>query len=207
MKTHQTPVGSLDRLFGASMIVAPALLLVSTLAYIAGGGLEEARSGGVIQIFAMGLWILVVMGLSRLLEPSSPRAAVLLAVIGALGVTGGIAYGMDSIHVAVTGQSAEDMGYAALSLYVPGLLFPASMIGFGAALSRVNVVPRWAALTILLAGILFPVSRIGSIEPLALVVDSIFVLALAPIGWRLLAQSQPDEAVADLMPQHQAKLT
>src|SRR5688572_25661413 len=104
------------------MIVAPLLLFCSTVAYAVGGGINNDRTGGAVQVYAMAVWFLVVIGLTRLLEVPFPRAAATLTVVGALGVAGGVAYGVDSIQVAATGVSAEELGAAgALALYLPGL--------------------------------------------------------------------------------------
>ena len=181
-----------DRLFGAAMIVAPMLLLVSTVAYAADGGLNSGRAGGAIQVYAMGVWVLVVIGLTRLLETPFPRAAAVLTLIGALGVAGGVAYGIDSIHVAETGGSAENIGAAgALALYIPGLLFPLAHISIGIALLLSNVRPRWCGLVLIAAAILFPASRIASVEALAVASDALFLLALAPLGWAILQGRDP----------------
>jgi hypothetical protein len=185
-----------DRLFGAAMIIGPLLLFISTLTYSAGGGINSDRLGGVIQVYAMATWIMVLMGLTRLVAARWPRATAVLTAAGAIGVAGGVAYGIDSIHVAETGRSAEEMGIGALALYLPGLLFPLSQIGFGAMLARDRVAPRWSGLLLVIAAILFPVSRIGSIEPLAIAADSLFVIALVPLGWQLLAGGFVPDATA-----------
>jgi hypothetical protein len=55
------------------MIGAPFLLLASTLAYAAGGGVNNDRVGGIIQVYAMAAWILVVIGLTQILEAPFPE--------------------------------------------------------------------------------------------------------------------------------------
>ncbi len=112
--------------------------------------------------------------------------AALLILVGALGIAGGVAYGIDSIHMAETGRTAEEMGIAGpLVLYLPGVLFPLTNIGIGLMLARSNAELRWQGLALVLAGVLFPVSRIGSIEILAIAVDTLFIIALAPLGWAI----------------------
>jgi hypothetical protein len=169
------------------MIGAPVLLLASTMVYAAGGGINNDRAGGIIQVYAFAAWILVVMGLTQILEVPFPRASAGLTLIGALGVAGGIAYGIDSIHVAATGVSAEDLGAAGpLALNIPGLLFPLSHIGIGVGLLRANVQPRWSGIVLIMAAILFPASRIPAVAALAIAGDAAFLLALAPLGWATL---------------------
>ena len=179
------------------MIGAPIVLLASTVAYTVGDGLNGDHAGGTIQVYAMALWFLVVIGLTRILEAPSPRTATVLMLVGALGVAGGVAYGLDSIHVAETGATAEDAGTAGvLALQIPGALFPLANLGLGIALVRANVEPRWSGFVLALAAILFPASRIPSIEALAIVADALFVVALAPLGWALLQGRDPMPSTA-----------
>lgn len=175
-----------DRLFGGAMIVAPLLLIASTVAYTISGGFNGNEIGGMVQIYAFTAWFLVVIGLERILQAPYPRAAVALTVLGALGVAGGIAYGVDSMHVAEFGMSAEEIGWAGpLALNLPGILFPIAHIGFGIALLRANVQPRWSGALLVVAAVLFPASRIPSVEALAVVADGLFIVALAPLGWKI----------------------
>ena len=179
------------------MIGAPLLLLASTMAYAAGGGINNGRAGGTIQVYAMAAWILVVIGLTRLLEVPLPRAAAVLTVVGALGVAGGVAYGVDSIHVAETGVSAEDIAAAGpLALYIPGVLFPLAHIGIGVALLRARVRPRWSGIVLIVAAILFPASRIPAVVALAIAADALFLIALAPLGWAILQGRDPAQLAA-----------
>lgn len=78
------------RVLGGGMIAAPALLLASTVIYAAGGGLGEDQAGGVIQVYAMAAFMLALVGVTRMLEDPSPRAAAVLMLIGAIGVAGGV---------------------------------------------------------------------------------------------------------------------
>lgn len=173
--------------FAAATFVAPIVLLASTLAYSIGGGFNNDQTGGVIQLYAMAAFMPVLAGLTRLIEPWSPRTAAVLILTGALGIAGGIAYAVDSIHLAATGVTAEELGIAGpLALMLPGIFFPLTLLGAGIALARSGVAPRGPALLLCLAAVLFPVSRIGSIEPLGIAVDVLFVAALWPFGWSLL---------------------
>ena len=192
MASEGAPNTARDRLLGAAMIIGPLLLFVSTVASTAGGGINNDRAGGAIQVYAMAVWTLVVIGLTRLLEAPFPRAAAVLTLAGALGVAGGVAYGVDSIHVAESGVTAEDIGAAGpLALYVPGILFPLAHIGIGIALMRANVQPRWSGIVLVVAAILFPASRMPSVEALAIACDALFLLALAPLGWATLQGRDP----------------
>ncbi len=181
-----------DRLFGGAMVIAPILLLASTVAATTGGGLGEDRVGGALQVYAMAAWILVIVGLTRMLQRPFPIAAAVLMAIGALGAAGGIGYGLDSIQNAEFGTTTEDAGAAGpIALQVPGILFPVANIGIGVALMRARVDPRWSGIVLAVAALLFPVSRIGSVEPLAMAVDVLFLIALAPLAWAILQGRDP----------------
>lgn len=171
------------------MIAAPVLLLASTAAHAAGGGLGEDQAGGVIQVYAMAAFLLALVGLTRMLEDHSPRAATALTLIGALGVAGGVGYGVNSIYVDLGSLDLNNNveGVAGpLALQLPGLLFPLAFVALGVMLVRAHAVPRWCGIVLAVAGVLFPLSRIPSIEALALVTDSLFVVALVPLGWAIL---------------------
>lgn len=62
------------RMTGLAVIVAPLLLLASTLAYVANGeGLSEGEVAGAIQIWAFITFGVAVVGLARALEAFAPR--------------------------------------------------------------------------------------------------------------------------------------
>lgn len=184
--TPQTPR---TRLLGAAMIVAPLLLLASTVAYTLGGGLGEDQVGGVLQVYAMAAFMLAVIGLTRMLEHHAPRAAAALTLIGAIGVAGGVAYGINSIYADIgTLDLNENVEGAAgpLALQMPGILFPLTFVALGVALARTHAQPRRYFIALAAAGVLFPLSRIPSVETLALLADTLFVAALLPLGWAML---------------------
>lgn len=169
------------------MIVAPALLLASTAAYSLGDGFNEDEIGGAVQVYAIVGFGLVMVGIARLVEPHSPRLALAIVGTGLLGMAGGVTYGLDSIHFAYTGMTGEDMGAAGpMVLQGLGIFFPVSSFIAGLALIVTCRQPRWSGYLLLPAAILFPLSRIPSIEPLGLVADGLFVLALWPLGWALI---------------------
>ncbi len=177
------------RLLGAAMIAAPALLLASTVAHTAGGGLGEDQAGGVIQVYAMAAFMVAVVGLTRACEGPFPRTAAVMLLIGAIGVAGGVAYGINSIYVDLGSIDLNENveGTAGpLALQLPGLLFPLTFVVLGVALARAQTEPRWCAIALAVAGVLFPISRIGGIEILAVIADAVFLLALVPLGWRIL---------------------
>lgn len=176
------------KLIGAGMILGPLLLLASTAASLSGDGLSEDSAGGVLQIHAFVGLMLATIGLTELCQRYFPRAAVALTLMAALGVAGGVAYGLNSIYVDMGAMDLNEQTGAttSLALQLPGILFPLSFIGLGLALFRSAIPLRWCGLALIAGGVLFPISRIGDIEALAPVPDILFLMGLAPIGLALL---------------------
>lgn len=170
-------------------MAAPALLLASTIAYVANGeGMNDGEAGGAIQVWAMIAYAVTVVGLSRLLDADAPRAADVLLVAGLVGTAGGVAYGIDSIQAAlVGGESLQEMGSAAasLALQVPGVLFPLGLAALGVVLLRNGLVTRWTGTGLVVGALLFPASRIPDVEVLAIASDLVLLAALVPFGWAL----------------------
>lgn len=174
---------------GAGMIAAPLLLLASTTASVAGSGLGEDQTGGVIQLYAFAAMALAVPALTRAIEPEFPRAAALLLVAGMLGVASGAGYAINAIYEGLGAVSLNDEvenAAAPLALQLPGILFPLALAGIGVARIRAGAVPRVAAWALIVAAAGFPLSRIGGIEALALVVDALLVVAMVPLGMRVI---------------------
>lgn len=175
------------RVLGAGMIIAPLLLLASTVASVAGDGLGRDQAGGVLQMYAAAAFVLAVIGLTQLVDDAYPRASAVLTVIGALGCCGAAGYAINSIYVAIgTIDLNENVDGAAAAgqwaLRSPGILFPLAFIGLGIALLKAGVEPRWSGAALILGGILFPVTRIGSIDALAPLPDVLLFVGLAPLG-------------------------
>ncbi|MGF1473789.1 MAG: hypothetical protein ACFB50_18865 [Rubrobacteraceae bacterium] len=184
-----------DRVFGACMIAAPLLLLLSSVAYWTGGGPDSSTLGASIQVYAMFLFIPVVLGLSRLLWARAPRLAVAGRLLAIFGCVGGVGYGVARAFQAAAEQAG--LGEAALAelariydfglpliLNLPGVIFPLSMALLGVALWRTRAVPAWVGLLLALAGVGFPISRIPELQLLYYVADGLFIASLGWIGLR-----------------------
>ena len=188
---------SLSIPLGICLIVAPLLLLASTVAYALGDGFNGDRTGGTIQVYAMAAFVPVILGLATMVGQSQPRLAAALILLGSLGAAGGVAYGIDSIHYGETRTSVEDYGAAGpFALQIPGAMFPLSLLGIAAGFLRSGAEPRWPFALLALAAVLFPASRIPRVEELAIIADSLFILALVPLGWRILSGADAETAVA-----------
>jgi hypothetical protein len=166
------------------LFLAPALLLASTIAYTLGSGFNADATGGAIQVYAFAAFIPVTLGFARWATIVSPRISTALTIVAALGVAGGIAYGMDSIHTAQVGASLEEFGLSGpLVLQIPGIMFPLSLLGIAMTLMRLGAQARWSGALLAVVAVLFPASRIPGIEGLGIVSDTLLILALYPLGW------------------------
>jgi hypothetical protein len=171
------------------MIAGPLLLLASTVVGVTGDGIGESGPSGVLQVYAMVGLLFAVVAVTGICEAWFPRAAAGMTLIGAVGIAGGVAYGINGIYLmnGATDLNSEVAGVTPhLVLHIPGLLLPATFIGLGFLLFRTSLQPRWCGPALMAGGVLFPISRIGEIPALAPVPDALFLLGLLPLGLALL---------------------
>jgi hypothetical protein len=181
------------RLFAGAMILGPVLLLGSSIAFAAGGGLNEDELGGALLVYAFVAMTVVAIGISRAVEPALPRASAALLAFAVLGCAGGVGFGIDSIHAALpggTGLEDADSAAAGLALFVPGAIFPLSFAALGVALWRAGVSPRPSGPVLVAASLLFPVANIPDSEAIAVAANAMFVVALWPLGITWLRESR-----------------
>src|ERR671915_194932 len=179
------------RLFAAAMIVGPVLLLGSSLAYVAGGGLAQDELGGALQVYAFVALTVVAIGIARAVEQALPRASAALLAFAVLGCGAGVGFGIDSIHAGLpggTGLEDADSAAATLALFLPGAIFPLSFAALGLALWRARVSPRASGPLLVAASLLFPIANIPDSEALAVTANALFVVALCPLGITWLRQ-------------------
>jgi hypothetical protein len=181
------------RLFAGAMILGPVLLLASSVAFAAGGGLNEDELGGALLVYAFVAMTVVAIGIARAVERALPRASAALLAFAVLGCGGGVGFGIDSIHAALpggTGLEDADSAAAGLALFVPGAIFPLSFAALGVALWRARVSPRASGPLLVAASLLFPVANIPDSEAIAVTANALFVVALWPLGIAWLRESQ-----------------
>ena len=184
----------LERVSGSATILAPVLLLASTVAYgTLGEGHGVGAVGGLVQIPAMIAFAVAVVGLARWAEPAAPRAAAALTVLCLAGTAGGVAFGVDGVQAALFGTPGLDEVdlIGALALRGPGLLFPPSMFALAVLLGVTGRASRPVAAAFALGALLFPVGRIFSLLPVAVATDLVLVAAMGALGLRLLRGTTP----------------
>lgn len=179
------------RLFAGAMILGPVLLLGSSVAFAAGGGLNEDELGGALLVYAFVALTVVAIGIARAVERALPRASAALLAFAVLGCGAGVGFGIDSIHAALpggTGLEDADSAAGTLALFVPGAIFPLSFAALGVALWRARVSPRASGPLLVAASLLFPIANIPDSEAIAVTANALFVVALWPLGITWLRQ-------------------
>ena len=185
-----------DRALAVAMVIAPVLLLVSTLVALAEGDYNESVSQGVLEMFALGAFFLAVLGATQLLADVLPRLSSLLLVTGTLGCQAGVAFGVVAIARAKGLEIPE--GSLALAFNAPAFLFPLTWLALGVCLVRTRVAPVWVGVVLALAGLGFPIARAGGVAGVAVVDDVLFVVGLVGlamvVGSKSLGRRSPSDA-------------
>ena len=183
------------KLWGLSLILAPALFATSTFFWIrTSGRVEFGVNGGTLIAIATVFWIPAFIGLFALVKERMPRYATWGLLVAIYGCLGGAAFGLEGLF-AEAFTIPHDMRREAwarfptpfnLTFFWPGPLFPLSLLILGAMLVRTRSIPLWAGLLLCVAAIAFPVSRIPRIELLAHLADVLLLVPLAHTGLGLL---------------------
>lgn len=203
------PSTAASRIYGVATLVAPLLLLASTVAYLTDGdGLNDGSLGGTIGVWSTLAFALAFIGLYRNLDRYAPTAAPILLAVAVIGSAAGLGFNIDAILAAEFGRDAvdtasEDPSYVLLAYLPWGLFFPAGLVATGTLLWRAKACARASAALLIVGGVLFVMSRPARIDPLAVAADCALVLALAPIGWSILTRGRagyPTPAIAPAAP-------
>jgi hypothetical protein len=179
-----------DKVFGVCMILAPILLLVSSVAF----NLVGDRLGGGVLVYASFVLIPAMLGLTGLLWERVPRLAVALRLLAIFGCVGGAGFGAVEAFVGTVAQTGASEATVAdlmasfssfLFFLDPlGLSFPLTIIALGITLWRTRTVPAWTGIVFALAGVAFPIGRVSEIYVLYPVADVLFIVSMGWIGLR-----------------------
>jgi hypothetical protein len=206
----QTAARAEGRLYALSLIVAPLLLAISTFFW------QDDRvgiNGGTVQVISYVFWIPAMLGLLKLLRPTMPGFSVWAVLLVSWSCIAGNNFGMEGVYIGSfiqTGADAaqvvaveEAMGWVVslLVLYVPGSLYPLTLLLIGFLLWRQAAVPPLYAILLCVGAIAFPLSRIPRIELLAHTADLLLLVGAGGIGWLIWqgetkAQAVPGAVVA-----------
>lgn len=174
-----------------SLIFAP-LLLVAAQFYWKNGLVTS--TAGWLQVLAFTFWIPAFQGMFSLLRQKMPKYAILAFLIAIYACIGGNNFGIDGVYMEAFGiysldeaQSMHDgFGLAKIiTLYLPGALFPLSILILGICLLYSKSVPTWLGILLIIAAIGFPMSRIPR-EPIYAHIDNFFLLiSHVVVAWRI----------------------
>jgi len=185
------------RLYGVVVIIAPFLLLASTIAYTTENGINNGVFGGTIGVWSCFTLSIALVGVMRLLEASAPRAAAVLTVLAIMAFSGGIGFNIQAISLALYGAESEiietvEGGDAiAILAFLPwGLFAPLTFVLSGFFLWRTRTVAWWTGALFIAGGILFVASRPERINELAIIADVAIIAALVPVGWAMVSGRQ-----------------
>jgi len=191
---HQIRSGAgyapVERLTGWAIILAPIVLLASSVVYWIEGDFNASELGGMLLVFAFCLFAVAFVGLTRPLESKAPMAAALLLVFGIVTAVVGAGHGVDTIWAAIADQprlidqatESRSLTAGAIALAPLGAAFPLVVIGLGVMYDRADLSPRWVAVLLIAAGVMFPVGRILNVGPVVLATDVLFLVAFGKIG-------------------------
>lgn len=167
-----------ERLLTASLILSPAVTLISSVLYALNGW--DNGSAAAVHIVGGILGIPVVVRLTTYLD-RVPRLAATAFAVGVAGCAGVIGYGFNTIGVSFGGVDLIDATGPATILKPLGLCWPLALLLFGIALLRTGRVPAAVGVGLALSGVVFPVSRIANIGWLAIAVDLLLLVCLAAV--------------------------
>lgn len=155
------------------MVAAP--VLIATAQFYWQNGLLTATAGW-LQVLAFTFWLVAFQGMFNALKDVSPTYSSLGFFIAAFACIGGAGFGFDGIfthHLGYTSQTEVNQLHTEIgtpliiSLFLPGALFPLSIIVLGIQLIRNKCVNTWLGVLLIIAGIGFPLSRIPRIDWIA----------------------------------------
>lgn len=172
-----------------SFVLAPLLL---TAAHSFGNEYALNNTSGWLGVLAFTVWILAFQGMFNLVQSERPRYAAIGFILAVYGSVAGTNFMVDGLYLdalnLTTIESKNELhgkfGFGGLvAFYIPGLLFPLSLVALGITYLQLRTVNPWVAALLIIAGICFPLGRIPRIATLihldnALLVVSHLLLAL-----------------------------
>src|ERR1700754_1458993 len=187
MDTFATVPPVARTLQGLSLIVAPTLNAIATFYW------DDDRHGvvgGTLVTLSSVLWLPGLLGLWEAVRTHRPVLGSVGAILALLGAFGGITFGMQGFYEGVYGLDKQQSLTALanhpvaeqLVLWLPGPLFPLSLLLLAAALLLSRTAPTWTAGVFALGAILWPVSRISRIPAIAHVADLAVLVPSVALG-------------------------
>lgn len=183
------PATPRTKVLAIGMIAGPVTLLAHSVATNFG----DYPMSGVLQMYAMAGLMMALVAITQLTEAALPRASAVVSLVGAVGIMGGVAYGMSNAY---GDNGAADLNDgtgldARLGLHLPGPILPLTFIGLGLLLIAARIGPGWCGPVLIVGAILFPITRIGDLPAIAPVSDLLVLAGLAPAAVAMLRGAHP----------------
>lgn len=156
-----------------SMVAAPLLIAIAQFFWQNG---RLTPTAGWIQVLGFAFWIVAFQGMFFLLKDKMPFYHAFGFLIAAFACIGGAGFGFDGIYTHAMGYTNTvdvntmhtEIGLPLqVSLFLPGILFPLSLLVLGIQLIRSQSVVTWVGILLIVAAVGFPLSRIPRIDWLA----------------------------------------
>lgn len=182
-----------------ALFLGPIIFAASPFFWVDG---HYSVNGGMLIALSMVPWVFGFIGEYERLRERVPIAARLWLLLLLIGMFGSIAFGLQGFFEGVFGlqdraalaRFADYPPQSLLVLWLPGPVFPLSLVVFGLLVWRTRMSPWWVAALICLAGIAFPLGRVLRLEWVAYVVDLLVIVAFAQLAWRAWQRSPADVA-------------
>jgi hypothetical protein len=162
-----------QNIWRVALVAAPLFIFASQFFWEDG---LVTQTSGWLQVLAFTLWIPAFQGMFNLLNEQMPRYAAVGFLIAIYTCIGGAGFGFDGIYTDAMGYTSgdavarlhADIGFPLIiSLFLPGVLFPLSMLFLAIQLIRARIIPLWVGIVFIFAALGFPLSRMSRIDILA----------------------------------------
>jgi hypothetical protein len=164
-----------------------------------------SNATGVLMQYAFLCWTLTFMVLFRKLADRSPRYAVYGLAFAILGCFAGNNFGQEGLYIHALNLDPLQLREAinaqpafVLTLFMPGAMFPISVIVLAVMLIRHKRIPNWVGIMLLLGTVAFPVSRIPRITLVGLLADLLMAAPLIYLGLQRLQSSSESPELATM---------
>ena len=161
-------------LLTGSLLVAPLVYLVADSLYAARGW-DDADAGAVHVLGGIAYAFVLV----RLSSWAQGWLSAATLVTGLVGAAGNVAHGFNTIHVSLGAVDLVDTSGPGAIIKPLGLFFPLALLAGALVVARLG--RRLNAALVAAAGLAWPVAHIGNVAWLAVAVNLLLVVGLAPL--------------------------
>lgn len=176
------------RLQAIALLLGPLIFAVSPFFWVNG---HYGVNGGTLIALSMAPWVYGLIGEYEILRERAPLISGLWLLMLLIGMLGIIAFGLQGFFEGAfeVGERVALEGFShyppqsILVLWLPGPVFPLSLLVFGVLLGWTRSASWWVSALICLASITFPLGRALRLEWIAYVADLLVVIPFAQLAW------------------------